>query len=265
MNYITTLTSGSGIGSVVIGIVRALTHMKKNNITDILYVNLKEASSTGNILFTCFLNLEKLKFIKVINEPVKVILISENKYQVITPGDYCELWYTNTVSVDKNDLQLMYDVFESFWILKDDVYNYLNIHTQQYNADLCINIRRGDKITLEPHVKQGTIEEYVEKIEELENIKTFFHTSDDYSTFLEFKTARPEWNIQTFCTPNDTGYFLKDLNESVVPQNNVDHVRKFLKELEIMKKSEWFVGTRTTNVGLMVNLMRKGENIIFVY
>jgi len=265
MKYITTLTPGSGIGSVVIGIIRALTYMKKNNINDILYINLKEASSTGNILFTCFLNLEKLDFIKVIKEPVKVILNSDKKHQVITPGDYYELWYTSIVNTNETDLPLMYDIMKSFWLLKDDVCEYLNIHTELYNPNLCINIRRGDKITLEPHAKQGTIEEYIEKIEDLENIKTIFHTSDDYSTFLEFKTAKPEWNIQTFCTPKDTGYFLKDLNESHTSHDNVNHVRKFIKELEIMKKSKWFIGTRTTNVGLMIELIRRGKNIIFVH
>ncbi len=265
MKYITTLTPGSGIGSVVIGIVRALAYMKKNNITDILHINLKEASSTGNILFTCFLNLEKLTFLNVINEPVKVILNSDKKHQVITPGDYCELWYTNIVKLDDSDLNLMYSIFESFWILKSDVCDYLNIHTQMYTPDLCINIRRGDKITLEPHAKQGTISEYIEKIDFLENINTVFHTSDDYSTFLEFKNVKPKWQLHTFCTPKDTGYFLKDLNECPTPQDNVNHVRKFLKELEIMKKSKWFIGTKTTNVGLMVRLMRKGNKIIFVY
>jgi hypothetical protein len=265
MKYITTLTPGSGIGSVVIGIVRAVAFMKKNNINEILHVNINKASSTGNILFTCFLNLEKLNFIKVINEPIKVILISHKKHQVITSQEYCELWYTPILKINENDSNMMYDIIDLFWVLKDDVYEYLNIHTENYNSDLCINIRRGDKITLEPNEKQGTIEEYIEKIDTLTDISSIFHTSDDYSTFLEFKSVRPEWNIQTFCTPKDTGYFLKDLNESQSAVDNVNHVRKFLKELEIMKKSKWFIGTKTTNVGLMVDLFRKGKNIVFVY
>ena len=264
--YIVTLTPGSGIGSVVIGIINALCYMKTNNIIQPLFININKASNPGNILFTCFLDLEQLTFIKIINTPIQVILNkTTNKHQVITPGDYIELWYTQIVE-QTYSFKMKCDMFDYLWVLKDDVIKYVLLNTENYNSiDLCINIRRGDKITLEPQEKQGSIKEFISAIDTIDNIQTIFHTSDDYSTFLEFKNERPEWNIVTFCTNKDTGYFLKDINDSQNPEDAVNHVRKFMKELEMMKRSVWFVGTKTTNVGLMVELMRKGKNIIFIY
>jgi len=266
MKYVITLTPGSGIGSVVIGLINALAYMKINDISDILYININKASSPGNVLFTCFLDLEKLDFIKIIDRDIEVILNEKtNRHQVITSDEYVELWYTLETTQDY-DFNLKCQIFDSLWLLKPDVVKLLAIETENYSEiDLCINIRRGDKVTLEQSEKQGSIDEYIDAIELVENVSSIFHTSDDYSTFLDIKHKRPDWNLITFCTPKDNGYFLKDLNDNNEPEMIVNHVRKFIKELEIMKKSKYFIGTRTTNVGLMVEIMRKGINIKFIY
>jgi hypothetical protein len=265
MKYVTTLTPGSGIGSIVIGIINALAYLKSNNIDEFLFINMNKVSYPGNVLFTCFLDIEKIESVKMIDIPINVKWSHDlNKYQVTTPGDYLELWYTPVVK--SSDFLVKCQVLNSFWILKETVIRQIALETQHYsNTDLCINIRRGDKITLEPHAKQGSIEEYGNAVNRLKDIKSIFHTSDDYDTFLEFKDKYPDWNIATFCTPKDNGYFLKDLNECHVPENVVNHVFKFLKELEMMKKSKWFIGTTTTNVGLLVELFRVKQNIIFIY
>jgi hypothetical protein len=256
MNYITTLTCGSGIGSAVIGIVNALAYMKVNGINDKLYINITQASAPCKVLFTHFLDLSKIP-ITLVDIPHQVIFNKElNNHQLITPGNYTELWYTPK-SQSNFDFQLKCDMFELFWKLKD------SFNPDTY--DVCINIRRGDKVTLEPHLNQGTVREFIAAVDSLDNVKTIFHTSDDYSTFLEFKKERPSWEILTMCTPQDVGYFLKDLNQNKNQNSIVNHVAKFIKELQVMKSSNWFVGTRTTNVGLVVELMRRQKNVIFIY
>jgi hypothetical protein len=265
MKYITTLTPGSGIGSIVIGVINALAYLKNNNINECLFVNINKVSYPGNVFFTCFLDLEKLSLIKIVNIPISVVWDNNLKnHQVITPGDYVELWYTK--EAESSEFYTKCEVFDLFWILKPEIIQQILLETKKYeDTDVCINIRRGDKITLEPHALQGSIREYGDAVNNLANIETIFHTSDDYQTFLEFKKEYPDWNLKTFCTPKDIGYFLKDLNESNVPESIVNHVLKFLKELEIMKNSKWFIGTKTTNVGLLVELLRKNQNIIFIY
>jgi hypothetical protein len=266
MEYMLTLTPGSGIGSIIIGLVNALTYMKTKHIDKQLLVNLNKASSPGNVLFTCFLDLNNLPFLKLVDIPIKVVLNKDtHKHEVITPGDYTELWYRPETQ-ETVEFNTKCDVFKSIWVMKPDIINYLNIHIAEYtDIDVCINIRRGDKITLEPHAKQGSIQEFIDALEAIPNVESVFHTSDDYVTYQEIKQQRPDLKIQTFCTPVDAGYFLKDLNEVDQPNVIVNHVRKFMKELEIMKRATWFIGTKTTNVGLMVDLMRKGHNNVFIY
>lgn len=266
MNYILTLTPGSGIGSVVIGLVKALCYMNLNNITSKLYINVRKASSTGRILFTCFLDLEKLSFLEIVDKPCEMQFNTQTKkHELITFGDYTDLWYRRCVELPFI-FKLQTEAFNSFWVMKPDVIDYLNKQTESYNnVDLCINIRRGDKITLEPHQQQGSIEEFLNAIKKIPNVNKIFHTSDDYATYIEFKEQNPEWDMYTFCTLEDKGYFLGDLNKLNDPHALVNHVRKFLKEVKIMKEATWFVGTKTTNVGLMVQLLRENNNIIFIH
>lgn len=265
MTPIITVTPGSGIGSAIIGIVHAVEYMHLNNIPFPLRINLTHASLPVKVLLTQFLDMGKIPHLQTCILPADVIYNPDLKnHQVITRGEYDELWYVPKVFKNTNfDIQC--DIFENTWIIKEDVLSYMHEETSMYNnIDICINIRRGDKITLEPSMIQGSIMEYIEAIEKIERGDTLFHTSDDYSTFLEFKEQRPLWNISTFCSSNDTGYFLKDLNSESI-EHVTKHVQKFMKELEIMKQAKWFVGTRTTNVGLMVDLMRRGKNNIFIY
>ena len=267
MQYIITLTPGSGIGSIVIGLVNALAYMRTNNINNQLLININKASTPGSALFTSFLDLDNISFLKIVNIPINVILNKETKrHDVITPGNYTDLWY-RPISQQNYSFDMKCKIFDSFWLMNPDIDNYLKIHTNEYKStDVCINIRRGDKVKLEPHLNQGSVQEFIDAVEKIPDVKTVFHTSDDYSTYLEFKNKKPEWNINTFCTLNDAGFFLKDLNElNHTNSTIINHVQKFLTEVEIMKNATWFIGTKTTNVGLMVELLRKNQKTIFIY
>jgi hypothetical protein len=139
-----------------------------------------------------------------------------------------------------------------------------NLCSSYLDHDVCLNIRRGDKITLEPHCPQGTAEEYIRELTKI-NARSVFHTSDDYSTLLEFKEKCPDIKFDSFCSNLDNGFFLKDMNENYTPEKLVKHVHKFLSELNMMKQARWFIGTKTTNVGQVVKLARRDKNIVYIH
>lgn len=128
-------------------------------------------------------------------------------------------------------------------------------------VDVCFNIRRGDKVSLEPHLKCTPVVEYVQYVES--NVSgpdlKMWHTSDDYTTYEELRELRPEWTVGTFCTPQERGYFLAHLNDSSqVKQGDVlMHVIKFAHELFVMSSSTLFVGTSSTSVGFLAKLLRE--------
>ena len=49
---------------------------------------------------------------------------------------------------------------------------------------------------------------------------------------------------------------LRDINKKD-RQYSVNHVEKFMKQLHIMKNSEYFIGSISSNVGNLVQLLRQ--------
>jgi hypothetical protein len=247
--FIVTLLPGSGIGSAILGILGGMLFLKKNKISSILNVNQYFASTSVNCFIDYFLDKQQitlLKFIKV-NRQYK----SEDEYK--------ELFFVKETENIYHEMQNS-EYFNEFVTLFNTIF-ILNIRKHEvYNGlphyDICINIRRGDKVTLESHIHTVKIESYIEKIEQLNlDSPTIFHTSDEYETFLEIKRNKPEWNINTLTSPEEKGYFLSELNDKPVI-DLYEHVDKFMKQLYIMKTSKYFIGTISTNVGYLVKLLR---------
>ena len=260
MNYISTLSPDAGIGSAIINIIGALYYLKENNINTILFVNCYFASEPVKAFINCFLDKDNIKC-------VNFVYIFDNFHKSnYTPGDkYKELFavnetleiYNKIINNFNNDFNKCIEIFNKIWILKPFVKNECACLD---NYDICINIRRGDKITLESFHKIASIDSYINEINEINkiNIKKpkIFHTSDEYNSYLEIKTKNVDWNISTLTLPEENGYFLREINKKD-GHYNVNHVLKFMKQLHIMKNSEYFIGTISTSVSYIVKLLRQ--------
>jgi hypothetical protein len=252
--YIATPYPDCGIGSVIVCIIGALYYLKQNNINAVLIVNCINASETAKVFIDCFLDKDNIKCVKFVNIYDDFYKINNNEANI-----YKELFYVNetTYIYDKinTDFNKCLEIFNNLWILKPFVKNDCEC-LEQY--DICINIRRGDKITLEPHLSIASIDAYINEINKI-NITNpkIFHTSDYYNTFLEIKTKNVDWDISTLTSPEENGYFLRDINKKKDRQYNVKHVEKFMKQLHIMKNSEYFIGSISTNVCNLVQLLRQ--------
>ena len=248
-NYIVTLQKGSGIGSALIGIIGALYYLQINNIKKKLIVNYYFASEPVKCFINNFLDQTNILTVKFVNNNT---FIKNDKYK--------ELFYTeNTILIyhqlqnNTIDFNIFIEIFENIWKLKPFIQNECN---SLDNYDICINIRRGDKITLESHIHVASIQTYIDKIEKIKlDNPTIFHTSDDYNTFLEIKNIKQNWKIDTFCSSKENGYFINELNTKPI-EYNISHVHKFMKQLHIMKTSKYFIGTLSTSVGFLVQLLR---------
>lgn len=235
--YIVTLCHSSGIGSALIGILGGLFYLERNKINSILYVNQIHASKPVNCFIDYFLDKEKISCLHFINE--------ENP-------NYQELFFTKETYTIYHDCLNSYN-FKNLVLL----FNKIFILKKEYNIkhyDICINIRRGDKIIVESHIPYAKIEDYIKTIQNYNLINpTIFHTSDEYDSFLEIKQQYP--NIETLTDPEEKGYFLSELNKKPV-EDLYDHVNKFMDQLNIMKHSTFFIGTNSSSVGFIVKLLR---------
>ena len=242
MNYVVTLGGGSGIGSAIIGIVDALVYMYTNKINSKLIINTFNASNPVKIFITCFLDIQSIPNVTFINQKSS-ILNSNSK----------ELFYTLPTNSYHGCNEINYICFDNFWKIKPQ-------HVYSHPSDLCINIRRGDKLTMEPHLKVDSVSSYVIEMEKL-HPTTIIHTSDDYATYLELKSLKPEWNLMTFCKKQDAGFYLNDFNNR---SNDfvINHIDVFLHQLYAMKNAKYFIGSSSTNVGFLAKFLRHNQNML---
>jgi hypothetical protein len=246
---------GSGIGSAIVGILGALYFLHKNHIQTVLFVNVFHAPKPVKTLIQHFLDISKISIVQFIH-----IRYGYNP-DYHPSHEYKELSFVKEIDdiyhVLQNpdtDFSLFVQWFHAIFILKPSCQ--LELYKLKY-YDICINIRRGDKITLESHLSCASVAQYIDEIEKIHLPHvSICHTSDEYNTFLEIQAMRPDWKISTLNTPEEKGYFLNELTVNT-DAHNFDHVYKFIKQLHIMKNSTFFIGTLSTNVGFMVQLLRQ--------
>lgn len=257
VKYIITLLPGSGICSAFVGIIGALHYLKSNAIDEAPYVNTFYAATPVKYMIDVFLNKEQINtvtFVQYNTIPYK---------STYTDGDaYKELFFTpltkSIYSELKNDsIPFAYftEIFNSVYKLKGNITAscaLLDVYS------ICVNIRRGDKVTLESHLPVASVSQYIDEINKIQtHTLSIHHTSDEYDTFLEMRRLLPTYSIHTLNSKDEKGYFISKLNKMLLTDKYIiDHVTKFLTQLHIMVHSEYFIGTLSTNVGYVVQLLR---------
>ena len=240
MNYIVTLGKGSGIGSAIMGIINALSYMRENEINSILIVNLFDASNPVKIFINHFLDIPSITNVTFIDQQSSVL-------------NSKELFFTFPTNIFHSFSEINYVCFDTVWKIKPQ-------YVYSHPSDLCINIRRGDKLTLESHLKVDSVSSYVIEMEKL-HANRIIHTSDDYATYLELKSLKPEWNMVTFCKKHDSGFYINDF-ENRSNDCVISHIEQFLHQLYAMKNAKYFIGSSSTNVGFLARLLRRNQNML---
>lgn len=239
IHYVVTLGGGSGIGSAITGIVDALVYMCSNKINKKLIINTFNASRTVKMFITHFLDIQSIPNVIFIQKKTPIL-------------NSKELFFTFPTNCDN---EINYICFDNFWKIKPH-------HVYSHPSDLCVNIRRGDKLTMEPHMKVTSVASYVIEMEKL-NPTTIIHTSDDYATYLELKSLKPEWNMVTICKKQDAGFYLNDFN-SHSNDYVINHIDTFLHQLGAMKDAKYFIGSSSTNVGFLAKFLRRNQNMLLL-
>lgn len=127
----------------------------------------------------------------------------------------------------------------------------------QYNS---MQIRRGDKIT---ECSLCPISYYFDAASQVSDNKNTFILTDDYNVIKEVKNEYPNWEITTLTTPDEQGYD-HDVFKIMSGLNKKEKLVKLFSSIEIIRKSELFIGTYTTNVGLFLGMIMPYNKVISV-
>lgn len=253
-HYVATLLCGSGLGATILGVVFALVYLKKNNIDARLKVNIRDGSLPA-ILF--FKDLKPMKSIEIIDMPIKVAKIN-TKDHVITPSlNGVELFHAPDIpnyALFRTDYDLLQTVFTSFW-KEADLFNYSEANY------VCLHLRRGDKLIYEKNLKVHSVEDYKREIDKKGLSETSVMViTDTYSAYLEFKNKYPGLIVGTTSLPTSNGFNITNINresKDVV----ADEVYQMIRDFNVIYNSSYFIGTKSSSVSLIGQLLKSNKNI----
>lgn len=117
------------------------------------------------------------------------------------------------------------------------------------------HIRGGDKgkeyKIIEPY-------DYFQKALKLSPNRNAFVLTDDYRIIEELEIKLPEWHIYTLCGKGERGYMHKEFSKKSSEYKD-ENLIKLFSSVEILNKSELFIGTFSSNPGMYMG-MRKPKS-----
>jgi hypothetical protein len=122
---------------------------------------------------------------------------------------------------------------------------------------LSMHIRRGDKVSgAKKETDEVSIDNYFEAIQKAHtSSKTLFVATDDFSVIKYIQEKYSEYQIVTSSKPKSTGFVEADFitqSADYRRENTLD----LLSDLNVLIHSEVFVGTFSSNIGLIVKNLR---------
>lgn len=122
------------------------------------------------------------------------------------------------------------------------------------------HIRRGDKFIEQDLVG---ISEYLDKAQDISEVRNAFILTDDYRVIAETKNAYPQWTIFTLCKESETGYEhakFKKKDKSLIKDAHIN----LFASMDILSNSMCFVGTFGSNPGMYLAMRMEPEKCISV-
>ena len=126
-----------------------------------------------------------------------------------------------------------------------------------YKFDVGAFLRGGDK---EGEIPQPDLKK-VSKVfrSNKKNVETVFLATDDYKKFQTFKNTIPAKKVSTLCPKESHGHFQQNFNRLLSAQRRAEMLR-YLKILEILCRSETFIGPYSSNFARLAYILRNGKN-----
>ena len=120
------------------------------------------------------------------------------------------------------------------------------------NEYIGFHIRRGDK-----QLEFNSIdnEKYIKKAESESSIRNGFILTDDYRVISELKSRFNNWQFYTLCSEDEAGYVHKEFSTKSSEFRNESLIKLF-SSMDILHKSNLFVGTFSSNPGMYLGMRR---------
>lgn len=125
---------------------------------------------------------------------------------------------------------------------------------------LGLHIRGGDKYQED---QLYPVSDYLSKIGEQTPVRKAFVLIDDYEAFQMAQKDFPDWELHSLVEEDETGYYHQEFMRK--PKDYIYHkmVRLFAS-VDILKDSELFMGTFSSNPGMFMGMRMEAEKCLSV-
>lgn len=118
-----------------------------------------------------------------------------------------------------------------------------------------LHIRRGDKHIETEHTQ---LNKYIELLQQHTDCRDVFVATDDYSVIDELRHSYPNYTFYTLTSPQNKGYDQRTF-EKQNPEKRRENMYDLFADVELIKQSECFVGTLSSNIGMYLYMVMGAE------
>lgn len=120
-----------------------------------------------------------------------------------------------------------------------------------------MHIRQGDK---KSEAELQSPEKYMEHARSFSDLKDVFVLTDDFSVIIRLKEFYPNYHFYTLCQENEDGYdFARFRNRT--QQERKDSYLRLWASMDILEKSEFYIGTYSANPGMNMGFRMETDRI----
>lgn len=125
---------------------------------------------------------------------------------------------------------------------------------------LGFHIRGGDKFKEDQVYPFG---KYLEEMAKFSETRTAFILTDDFQAFEKAKKNFPEWEMYSLCEEDEKGYYHQEFMKRSQEYIRRKTIRLFAS-MDILKKSEKFMGTFSSNPGMFLGMVMEESRCLSV-
>jgi hypothetical protein len=125
------------------------------------------------------------------------------------------------------------------------------------NPYLGFHIRGGDKSIEYASVD---LDQYIQLACKISGVKKAFVLTDDYRIFTQLQIKYPDWKFYSLCTKEEIGYVHQNF-KTIDSQEKRHQMIRLFASIEILNKSDHFIGTFSSNPGMYLGMRMNAENV----
>ena len=101
----------------------------------------------------------------------------------------------------------------------------------------------------------------MEIAEQRTSCRNAFILTDDYKIMEYLKTNYKNWSFYTLTFLDERGYVNDDFKSKSIERREKEMVKVFAS-VEIIRRSEYFIGTYSSNIGMFLGMVMSHEKIV---